>query len=647
MTRRPVRSLPFAAPPAAGPLAGAPKRFVATVALLLLLMAVLAGGAALRESVTVDEVAHVGAGVSYLQKLDLRMNVEHPPLAKVLAGLPLVLRGVHTDYSHFSWSYSATGFNSILGEWSFGHWLITRWNDPFTTMAWARAPMLLLTLALGLILYVYGGRLASPGGGLLCLSVFASTPTFLAFGPLVLTDVAITLFSVITLWTLADMWRSPERRNVVKFALALAAALLSKFSAGLLLVAAVAFALSLRWFPVAHQFADQSELRVWWRRRWRNTGKGMLWAALVVYAVYLVLSWNQPTDNLAVLGRGPAALVLRRLLMPLLLYGSGLVGLGFTVVRPTFILGHAYSHGVWFYFPVLFLFKSTLAFLALLVLALAVSIIAKRRFRKKAFAISKGMELHWRAVWVFFLVFLAACLLSPMNLSIRHFTIPLALLILLLSALPRTLESLRQSAWPPARVCNWLIVALAAASIVTAIGAYPYYIPFLNSLSMGRPGYQLVNDSNLDWNHALPDARRFVEDHGIKTVLVDEYGFSDPAVYIPQAQFWSCQEPSASDAGQWAVVSANMIVESHNCFWLLQYPHQSLAGGSMYAFKLPAAIPTAGAVGGPPRRKDFHNLAGTPGSWPDFRLIFLRGIRDPQELPAMMRQMVSLATSAP
>ena len=47
--------------------------------LLLALMAALAGGAALRESVTIDEVAHIGAGVSYLQKLDQRMNAEHPP----------------------------------------------------------------------------------------------------------------------------------------------------------------------------------------------------------------------------------------------------------------------------------------------------------------------------------------------------------------------------------------------------------------------------------------------------------------------------------------------------------------------------------------------------------------------------------------
>ncbi len=38
-------------------------------ALLLAIMALLSGGAARRESVTVDEVAHIGAGLSYLQKL--------------------------------------------------------------------------------------------------------------------------------------------------------------------------------------------------------------------------------------------------------------------------------------------------------------------------------------------------------------------------------------------------------------------------------------------------------------------------------------------------------------------------------------------------------------------------------------------------
>ncbi|MBZ5577267.1 MAG: glycosyltransferase family 39 protein [Acidobacteriia bacterium] len=628
------------------PLSPWPYRLVA--ASLLLLMALLAGGAALRESVTVDEVAHVGAGVSYLQKLDLRMNLEHPPLAKVLAAVPLVLHGVRADYANVSWTFSGAGlFNSMLGEWAFGHWLITRWNDPAATMAWARAPMLLLTLVLGYAIYRFGSRLADARGGLLCLCAFVSMPAFLAFGPLVLTDVCVTLFSLLTLWALAGMWQSPSRAMVAKFALALAAALLSKFSAGLLLAACLVFALSLRWFPVAGAPAGPPEARAWRRKGWRNMGKGVFGAALVVYLAYLVLSWNQPSNSLAAIGGGPVALVLRRLLMPPSLYGGGLIAFAVMASRPTFILGHAYPHGVWFYFPVLFLLKSTLAFLGLLLLAVAAALVAKVRLRKKTGAIAGGRELQWRAVWLFLLVFLAACMLGRLDLSIRHFALPLVLMILVLAPLPRLLDLLRQAAWKPARLCAWACVALAGTSAVSAIRAYPYYMPFLNSLRLGHPGYLLVNDSNLDWNQALPEVRRFAEDRGLTTVLVDPYGFSEPSVYVPQARFWNCQEPSSSDAGHWAVVSANMIVESHNCPWLLRSPHQSLAGGSMYAFQLPESIPPAGSPAGPPLPGDYHNLAGTPGSWPDLRLIFLRGIRDPRHLPDALQQLRALATSAP
>jgi hypothetical protein len=95
-------------------------------ALVVSLMGVLAGGAALRESMTVDEPAHLGAGVSDLQKLEMRMNVEHPPLAKVLAGLPLVLRGVEADYTGFIWPFADRPFTAYLAQWPFGHWVITR-----------------------------------------------------------------------------------------------------------------------------------------------------------------------------------------------------------------------------------------------------------------------------------------------------------------------------------------------------------------------------------------------------------------------------------------------------------------------------------------------------------------------------------------
>jgi 4-amino-4-deoxy-L-arabinose transferase-like glycosyltransferase len=345
------------------------SRIVPTgVVLLLALMAVLADGAARRESITFDEMAHIGAGVSYLQKLDMRMNEEHPPLAKVLAALPLVVRGVHADYSHASWTFSGSGlFKQYLGEWIFGHWLITRWNDPIATVFWARQSMLVLTLVLGIVLYLYGARVGDQWGGLLCLCAYATMPVMLAFGPLVLTDIAITLFVVLTLWAFASMWRSQSRGTILRFGLAFGAALLSKFSAGLLFFCFLAFILSLRWRPVPEQPAGKAELRAWRRSRWWSLTKGILLAALIVYAVYFVLSWNEPTDSLGFLGTNTAARLLRRLLMPPWIYLRGLALFAFTGKPPAVILGQSYPHGAWFFFPVLFLLKSSLAFLLLLV----------------------------------------------------------------------------------------------------------------------------------------------------------------------------------------------------------------------------------------------------------------------------------------
>ena len=42
------------------------------------------------DSATMDEVAHLPAGYSYLTQKDMRLNPEHPPLMKDLAAIPLL-----------------------------------------------------------------------------------------------------------------------------------------------------------------------------------------------------------------------------------------------------------------------------------------------------------------------------------------------------------------------------------------------------------------------------------------------------------------------------------------------------------------------------------------------------------------------------
>ncbi len=604
--------------------------------LLLLLMAILAGGAALQESVTIDEVAHIGAGVSYLQKLDLRLNQEHPPLPKMLAAVPLVLRGTCADYSHVSWTMSEKFFPGYLGEWVFGEWLLSRWNDPVRTLAWARAPMLLLTLLLGWILFVYTSRLGGKWAGLLCLSVYVSTPTFLAFGPLVHTDMAVTLFSLIALWRFAGAWQTPARKNILLFALGLAGALLSKFTAGILFFAFLAFALSTRWRPVPGQPEGKREARAWRRSRWRATLQGILGAAALVYLFYSIFSIKQPTGALSFIGDSWPALALKRILFPPVVYFRAAALVLFTSNRPTFVLGHAYPHGKWFYFPVLLLLKSSLGFITLLVLAPLIALARRRLPVPPVPVIPTDLRIHWRVLWVALVVFTAFCLLSGMDISIRHFSVPLLLLIVLLSAVPRMISRHWDYSRNRGRILVALTTVLVFACLFTALRAYPYFFPYLNSFSFGHPGYALVNDSNLDWNQSLSEVRRFAEQHGLQRVRLDEYGFNDPSVYVPQAELWNCQSPVASDAGQWAIVSGNVIMDGHNCLWLTHLPLEPLAGGSMYAIHLPEHIPEAGTPGGPPLPSDFRQIAGAPF---DTRGYFLNLIHHPEQLPQAVEEM--------
>jgi hypothetical protein len=470
--------------------------------------------------------------------------------------------------------------------------------------------------------------------------VYVSMPTFLAFGPLVHTDIAVTLFSLLTLWRFAELWKDPSRRNVTVFSVCLAGALLSKFTANILFFAFIAFALSTRWRPVPGQPAAKPEAKAWRRLRWRATLKGILWAAAVVYVFYFIFSVNQSTDALDRLGHGAWAIPLRRLLMPAWLYLRGMLLVLITGSRPTFILGHSYPHGVWFYFPVVFLLKSSLGFLGLLGLAGVLALSTRRKTPDDASGriIPAELAIHWRVLWVSLLIFTAFCLLSRLDISIRHFSVPLILLILLLAPLPSMIVRVLDSSTLAGRVLVGTTAVLALACVMTAVRAYPFYFSYINAFGFGRPGYFLVNDSNLDWNQALPEVKRFADQHGLARIAVDEYGFNDTTVSVPQSVFWNCQKPTAAEDGQWVAVSANMIMDGHNCIWLMGYPHEALAGGSMYAVHLPEDVPQAGSPGGPPLPSEYRSFAGAAF---DMQVFFQGLIHDPARIPQAWDEMMA------
>jgi hypothetical protein len=595
--------------------------------LLLTVMALLAIGSSEQESVTVDEVAHIGAGVSYLQRLDLRLNEEHPPLAKVLAALPLVCRGIQADYSSPIWALSADFSHAHIAQTLFGDWLLNHWNDQRSVLRWARAPMIGIMLALGITIFQIGRKLGGDTGGLLSLIMYTTYPIFLGIGPLVHTDVASTLFILLTLWTAGELFSKGTAFSFLKFSVFFAAALLTKFSAILLFLTFPIIALA-EAIHSAHRGRGRSETDNW-HRGMRSLLKGSLVALLITYAVYLVLSIQQPLDPM--LPQGEPALI-RRLLMPVLLFLRGLFYVVAHSSRPMYLLGRHYHEGVWYYFPVVFGLKTPFPFLTVLAMTCVLTLYHRNGFVGKI--VPSRHRIQWLALLAGLCLYTFVCLTSKLAIGIRHFSVPMVLMIIFTATLPKLIEQLQARA--AAALCRGVIWMGATFALITSVIAFPNYLSYFNPVAMVSPVYRLVGDSNVDWNQSLVMVRQWAIRHGVSDIAIDQYGWMDPASLVPGARLWDCQRPSQSEAGKWVVISTNMIEEGHNCNWLLKYPAESIGGGSMWAVKLPASLPLAGAPGGPPAPSEARNYLGLAF---DLRKRYMQLSKNPAELSAGLAEL--------
>ena len=159
-----------------------------------------------RLSATSDEAVHLSSGYSYWQTRDFRMNPEHPPLAKLIAALPLLIIRPKLNTSSAVWKAAS--------EYEFGFDFMYT-NDADRLLFWGRIMMVLLAAAGAAITFVWARDLFGPAAGLLALGMYAFSPNLLAHGMLITTDVPVAVFTVLTLylfWKQHDNSRWPTHR---------------------------------------------------------------------------------------------------------------------------------------------------------------------------------------------------------------------------------------------------------------------------------------------------------------------------------------------------------------------------------------------------------------------------------------------------
>ncbi len=451
-----------------------------------------------RESVTWDEGDHLFAGYMSLHTGEFGLNPEHPPLAKMVAALPLLPLHLHVPQlrgRYFKDEAYLDGRDMLFGNGPrfSGAQLIFR----------ARCAMLLFPLSLALLIFFAGRELFGRVTALLALGLVAFEPNLLAHGPMVATDTAISAMFVALVWTGYRYVKRPTYGRLLLAGFVAGLGLAAKHSGLVLLAALVPLFAGEYLLRAIEQRNERGSLPEGWGRRQAATLAG---AVLAIIAVAVLVLWafygfryRARPEGLALspdlahyVGplrpiEGHGILLLARLHA---LPESWLYGLA-DVRRvandmPTYLFGEVYAHGLWSYFPAVILIKLTLGSLALLALA--------------AFATCRRWLSGAREIWfvlspaLFYFVIASG---SGLNIGVRH-VLPCIPLLLLFAAAGAVALAQRGRGWAVA------VAVAVLAHAASSARAFPLYIPYANEAWGGSANtWRYLSDSNVDWGQQL------------------------------------------------------------------------------------------------------------------------------------------------
>jgi len=477
----------------------------------------LAVNSYVRESGTSDEASHLTAGYMALTLGDYRIDPEHPPVVRMWAAMPLLFTsGITLDTNIPPWQ--ARRF------WDFSHEFVYRQNDADKLLSRGRFMIVLLGVLLGWLVFFWARELYGFWVAVIVLGLYATEPNILAHSRLVTTDLGITCFFFGTIYFLWRTSRELSVRNVAGLIVCFALAQVTKFSA-LLLAPIVALLLLIR--------VCQSDA---WGSRIGRARKSTVAIALVVLLAagsyftiwasmgfrYLPAPSRVDPDPLMrtkprVTGFVPTLSSVvnwidRQHWLPNIYSQGFLLGQGKAQMRPTFLMGQFSNTGWWYYFPMAFLFKTSITVLVLCGSALVLCAVDRRTFFRNEI---------WLLVPV--AVYLAAAMMANINIGLRHI-LPIYPFILLLCG--KSISAL-QTRLPR----QWLLLLLVAPSLELAT-VYPHCLAFFNQLCGGpRHGHMLLADSNIDWGQDLKGLKQWMEKNHVQHINLAYQGNADPAYY--------------------------------------------------------------------------------------------------------------------
>jgi 4-amino-4-deoxy-L-arabinose transferase-like glycosyltransferase len=511
-------------------------------ATILLAMAFVLVTITARKSITCDEIVLIPSAYYHLVTNDVQLIPQHPPLCKLLAGFPLLL----LQPDERSPQPNDRSMTKDDAEWSYvSHF----WQDNHSRFEaisfWARMPMIALTLALGLLTFVFARDLFGPRAALLAVALFALEPAILAHGRVVQTDIPAAFGFLLTVFALYRYLRAPTWKRACGLGAAAGLAMLAKYSMVVLGPSLALFFSALLYYRRGHRAPVV-----------RHAFLAALALVLVINAGYFF--YHRPlaeADSIWIAAFFPSskAIVWTSVCaLKWVLPTDFVMGVYWQINHsreghPAGLLGMYAQHGWWYYFPVAFAFKTTIAFLAL-----SLSSLIWGAWR----AIHKG-ERWLLVLLVPFASYTALMIMTPINIGVRYY-LPAYLFLILLSA--GLLDNLlRRNA--SQRIFHFSGVVAAVTLFCLGLEtwrAYPNYMSYLNPLASSRPHWWYLSDSNVEWGDDVKELALYLRGRGetrVCAVLLG--GFATLGFY--GVNYEDAVTPAATAQSRYIAIGASFL----------------------------------------------------------------------------------------
>lgn len=537
------------------------------------------------ESPTFDEIAHLPAGYFYLKTGDFSLNVEHPPLIKMIAALSLLFLPVRMPDNHPTWK----------DEWQFGKQFFYQSNkNADQILFWGRMPLVLISLLLGFFVFKWAKELYGDKAGLFALFLYAFEPNILAHSRYVTVDLGVAFFIFLAIYQFWKFTYHPSRINLLFAGIALGLALASKFSAVVLIPIYLLFAFLAR-IKYKRIWSLQKSLPPNSKSESVKKVPFSFAALLLIFSIaflIIVASYglqfkplSSPFSRHETLKKFiPDNVFFKKTIyywaenipIPAQEY---LTGLNFVIAHnrsghPAFLLGKHSIKGWWYYFIVAFMIKTPIPLLLLII----VSILFFRKYTN----LSKYNEIF--LILPVVVIFVTSSF-SQINIGLRHI-LPIYPLLFVFMSKITNLKFKRQ------KTIASIALGLSAWYVISSLTIYPHYLAYFNEF-VGGPnnGYKYLVDSNLDWGQDLKGLARYVKEKKIKKIKLSYFGNTSPDYYRIPYELVTEKEMHQYTPGIYAISATNLqnvYADDKTRFaWLKKYKPENKVGYSIFVYNIP------------------------------------------------------------